>query len=177
MSDKAPSGYRIEQAVATWQAARSRLLNDDADLARDEAALTEMLGDAEGDIKEILARVCRAAKYAEAMGASAKEMAARITARQKRYESRDETLRGIAFAMMEALGTRKEEYADFTVNITTGRQGVHIVDVDKVPDIYCEIKTVRTPDKATIAADLKAKREVAGAELRNGMDYLTIKMS
>lgn len=174
---KAPSAFKIEAAISVWQSVRTRLLNEDGDLAHDEAVLTELLGDAEGDVKEILARVCRAAKHAEAMGDSAKAMVAKLVARQKRYEVRDESMRALAFAMMEALGTRREEWSDMTISVGAGRQGVHISDLDKVPNIYVEIKTQRIPDKATIGADLKAGRDVPGAELRNGAPVLTIRTS
>lgn len=173
----APNAWRIEQVLSVWQSARARFLNDDPTLEHDEAALTELLGPVEGDAKELLVRVCRAAKHAEAMSKAAKETAAKTTARHKRYDARHDTLRGLAFAMMEAMGTRREEFPDLTVNISAGRQGVHISDPLKVPDIYVEIKTERVPDKATIAADLKAGREVPGAELRNGMETITIRMS
>lgn len=171
------SGYRIEQAISAWQSARARLLSEDSELANDEAALVKLLGLVDGDAKEILARVCRAAKHAEAMEKSAKEMAAKTVARQKRYGARDETLRGLAFAMMEALGTRHEEWPDMTISIAAGKQGVFITDIDKVPDIYVETVTERKPDKATIASALKAKIDVPGAEFTNGMDYITIRMS
>jgi hypothetical protein len=171
------SGYRVEQVMATWMSARARLLNDDPALEHDEAALTELLGPIEGDAKDLIARVCRAAKHAEAMSKAAKEIAAKTTARQKRYDTRYEALRGIALSMMEAMGTRHEEYPDLTVSISAGRRGVHISDPLKVPDVYVEIKTERIPDKATIAADLNAGREVPGAELRNGMETITIRMS
>lgn len=173
----APNAWRIEQVLSVWQSARARLLDEDPTLEHDEAALAELLGPIEGDAKELLVRVCRAAKHAEAMSKAAKELAAKTTARHKRYDARDDTLRGLAMAMMEAMGSRREEFPDLTVSIGAGKQGVHISDLSLVPDIYVEIVTERKPDKATIAADLKAKRDVPGAELRNGMDVITIRMS
>lgn len=176
-SRKAPSGFRVEQAMSIWGSVRARLLNEDESLEYDEAAITELLGEAEGNVKDILARVGRAAKHAEAMAESAKEMKSKLAAREKRYNDRNETLRGVAMAMMEALGTRKQEWPDMTISITNGRQGVVITDLDKVPDIYVEVKTERIPDKRTIASALNAKLDVPGAELRNAMDYVTIRTS
>lgn len=175
--EKAPSAFRIEQVVSIWESARARLLNDDENLEHDEAALKELLREAEGDVKDILARVGRAAKYAEAMAEAAKDMKAKLAAREKRYNDRNETLRGVAMAMMEALGTRKQEWPDMTISVTNGRAGVVITDLAKVPDIYVEVKTERIPDKRTIASALNAKLDVPGAELRNAMDYVTIRTS
>ena len=177
MSDRPPSSFRIEQVMSIWASARARLLDEDPSLERDEAALKDMLGEADGDVREVLARVGRAAKHAEAMAESAKAQAAKTSARQKRYEGRDQMLRGVAMAMLEALGSRREEYGDMTISIAAGREGVIITDLAKVPDIYVEVKTERIPDKKTIASALRSKLTVDGAELRNAMDYITIRTS
>lgn len=171
----APNAWRIEQAISAWQSVRTRLLTEDPSLENDEAALTELLGPVEGDVDSILTRVLRAAVHAEAMAKAADEQAKNVASRKKRYEGRGESLRGLAFALMDTLGRRKVELGDLTANITAGRQGVRITDEKLIPDIYVEVITERKPDRATILSALKAGNEVAGCELGNGMDYLTIK--
>jgi hypothetical protein len=99
MSD-APSAYRTEQAVATWQSLRARLLAEDPELATDEAALSDLLGPEEGDVRDILARCLRAAVHAESMEDAAKARAADIAARAKRFGARADSCRGAAFALM-----------------------------------------------------------------------------
>lgn len=170
----APSGYRVEQAMAAWMSARARMLEDDPSLERDENALAELLGAAEGDIEQILTRVIRASVHAEAMSNAASEQAKTISGRAKRYDARNESLRGLAFALMEAIGKRKFELPDMTATIVNGRQGVRITDEKLIPDIYVEVVTERKPDKATILSALKAKLDVPGCEIGNGMDYLKI---
>jgi hypothetical protein len=171
----APSGYRIEIAMAAWHSVRARLLDEDPSLENDEAALAELLGHVDGEVEHILARVLRAAVHAEVMEKAAAEQAKMTAARAKRYEARGDSLRGLAFAMMDAIGKRKVELPDLTASIVNGRQGVRITDEKLIPDIYVEVVTERKPDKATILSALKASVAVPGAELGNGLDYLTIK--
>ena len=106
-----PSGYRVEQAMAAWASARARLLADDSGLDQDEAALTELLGDAEGDVEDVLARLLRAARDAEAMAESAAGLIEDMQARKTRFARRNEAFRATAFAILDALGRSKIELA------------------------------------------------------------------
>jgi hypothetical protein len=173
----APSAYRIETALAAWQAARARLLQEDPSLEYDEAALVDLLGPEEGDVDSILARLLRAAVHAESMADAADEQAKKIAGRKVRYERRGQSLRGTTFAIMDALGKRRHEMGDLTANIATGRQGVRVTDEKLIPDIYVEEVTERKIDKATILSALRSGLTVTGAELGNGLDYLVIRGS
>jgi hypothetical protein len=170
-----PSGYLIETVMATWMAARQRLLENDPTLENDEAELTEILGPVQGDADDILARVLRAKVHAESMAAAADERARLIVERKRRYLAREDAMKSLAFALMDTLGKRKVELGDLTASIVRGRIGVHISDAEKVPDIYVEVVTERKPDKATIKSAIEDGHDVPGAELRNGMDFLMIK--
>ena len=167
------SPYAIEQAVSAWMSARARLLHDDPDLAGDEAALAAMLGPEEGDVKEILARLLRAAQHAKDMAEQAHQHGARIAARQKRYAARAEGLRGTAFAIMDAIGERLIELPDLTAAIRAGGVSCVITDPDALPDEY--VRTKREPDKASILADLKRGVVIAGAEMANGLPSIQIR--
>ena len=171
----APSGYRIETALATWQAARSRLLNDDADLASDEAALTELLGAEEGDVRDILARLLRGAVHAAAMASAAADQIETVRGRQDRYKRRAESLRSTAYAIMDAIAEMKVELPDLTASIRRGTQSAMIVDEAAVPDKFVEIVTTRKIDKAVILSTLKSGEEVPGAVLSNGLPSLAIR--
>lgn len=168
-----PSAWKVEQAMAAWQSARARLLADDADLAHDEAALTELLGPAEGDVRDILHRLIRAAAHAKSMAEAAAERAADLKAREDRFKRREQHARGTVMAIMEAMGEKKIELPDATASIKGGSQGVLITDETVLPD-SC-VKTERKPDKAAIGAKLKAGEAVPGAELANGMPSLQIR--
>lgn len=174
-SRKAPSGFRVEQAISTWQSARARLLQDDAELARDEAALSELLGEETGDVESILARLLRGAVYAEAQAGLAGEQMENLKARQARFKARGQAMRITAFEVMDAIGRAKVELPDLTASIRKGQQSAMIVDEAAIPDIYVEVVTTRKIDRAVILSTLKSGQEVAGAFLSNGLNSLTIR--
>jgi len=169
------SSYKVEQALSAWQSARSRLLSEDAELAHDEAALQLLLGDAEGDIQDILARLLRGAVHAGAMASAAADQIDAIKGRQDRYKRRAESMRATAFAILDAIGETKVELPDLTASIRKGTQSAMIVDEAAIPDKYVEIVTTRKIDKAVILSTLKAGEEVPGAFLSNGLASLSIR--
>ena len=174
MSD-APSSWKVQNVLTAWHEARQSLLENDPSLEGDEAALAEILGDAEGDADDILARVLRAKVHAEAMAKAADEQAALMVARKRRYQAREDNMKNLAMTLMETLGRKKVELGDLTASIVKGRTGVHIPDPDLIPDIYVEIVTERKPDKATIKSVLDAGKDVPGAQLKNSPPFLMIK--
>lgn len=169
----APSSWKVEQALAAWQSARARLLNDDADLCHDEAALAELLGDETGSIDEIINRLIAASLHAKAMAEAAGGMIDNLRARQSRYAGRAEQFRGTLMAILEAVGAKKHETPMATLTISAGRASGQITDETALPDAY--IRVTRTPDKAAITADLKQGIVIPGAELTNGMPSITIR--
>lgn len=171
----APSGWKIEQAMSAWQSARSRLLVDDSDLAHDEAALSALLGPEEGDVRDILSRLLRAAQHATAMADAAAEMLANLKARQDRYKRRNEVFRGTIFAILDAVGERKMEFAHGTMSLGKGKEVAIITDEDALEDRFVKVVTSRTPDKAAILTALKDGEVVDGAALSNSLPTLTIR--
>jgi hypothetical protein len=161
--------------MATWAAARARLLNEDPALEHDEAALHDLLGPEEGDVRNVLARLLRGAVHAGAMAASAGEMADTIKGRQERYKRRAEAMRSTAYAILDAIGEVKVELPDLTASIRAGTTSVVITDPDAIPDIYVEVVTTRKPDKATILSVLRSGGEVPGCEKSNGIPTLSIR--
>ncbi len=170
--ERAPSGYRVEQAMSAAQAVRQAILQDDPDLASDEAAMRDLL-DGETDVYDVLRRMVRFVLDAESLAAAAKDRAEKLTARKARYEKRAQLGRGAVLAMLDALGDRRFTDAEFTVTLRPGTQGVWVVDENSLPDAF--VKVTRAPEKAKIAAALKAGDKVPGAELGNGMPTIAIK--
>lgn len=165
--------HDIDRALATWQTARARLLADDPELENDEAALIELLGPAQGDLDNIVARLLRAARHAGKMADAAGEMAAEITARAKRYDDRDRSLRAAALAILDVTGQRRVELPDLTASIRQGSQSVVITDETALPDVFCNFK--RVPNKTAIREWLDKGEAVPGATLSNGQASLTIR--
>ena len=168
------SAWRVEQAIVAWQSARARLLADDADLAHDEAALTELLGTEDGDVRDILARLLRGARHAKTMADGAAVQIEEMQGRKARYQRRAEAMRATAFAIMDVLGEKKIELSDLTASIRAGQPSVVITNENEVPDIYVHME--RKIDKQVIASVLKNGGCVPGAELSNTPPSLTVRV-
>lgn len=171
MSDISP--YKLEQAFSALLAARQRLLAEDPDIASDERLFSDMLEGEAGDAMEMLDRVLRASVHARDMSDAAQARAEEITARYNRYKKRAEALRGVAFAVMDALDLRRRELPDLTASIAAGRPSVVIVDEAALPDQF--IRTRREPDKTALLQAMKAGEAVTGATLSNSLPSLQVR--
>lgn len=169
----APSPFRLEQAMSVLMSVRSRLLEDDPDLADDERLMADMLEGETGDAMEVLHRMVRASMHAKSMAEAAKQRAADIAARAERYARRDAALRGGVFAAMDALGLRKLEAEDFTAGISAGTPSVVIADETALPDEFMRVE--KAPNKTAISAALKGGATVPGAFLSNGLPRLSVR--
>ncbi len=168
-----PSGYRIEQALATWAAARERLLAEDSGLEQDRAALDELLGGEAADVEEVLQRLLRAARDAKAMAEASAGLIEDMQARKARFARRNEAFRATAFAIMTALDRLKVELPDLTASIRAGQPSVQITDEDQIPDLYVHME--RRIDKQVIASVLKSGGEVPGCVLSNSLPTLALR--
>jgi hypothetical protein len=168
-----PTGYRVEQALSVWAAARARLLAEDSGLEHDEAALEELLGATEADVEEVLKRLLRAARDAKAMAEASAGLIDDMQARKARFARRNEAFRATAFAIMDTLGRTKVELPDLTASIRAGQPSVQITDEDQIPDLYVHME--RRIDKQTIASVLKSGGEVPGAVLSNSLPTLALR--
>jgi hypothetical protein len=171
-----PSGYQLEQAMSVLLSARTRML-EDPELSTDDVMIAAILeSDPETcDAFELLHKVARAALHAKDMAAAAKQRAAEIAGRQKRFEHREETLRGILFAAMQAMGNISINQPDFDASIAAGGMSVFITNEAKIPEEY--IKTVRTPMKKEIADAMRHGIVIEGAEWGNSMPSLRLRRS
>ena len=167
----APSAWQLESAIATFQACRARIQNEDAD-DTDPA----MIGDAqatEDEVRAMLRRVIRAAIEAQAFADACAERMNDLAARRDRFKARADNLRMTAFAVMDALGDRKIVEPEFTASIGKPRLGLVITDETAIPDQY--VRTTRTPDKAAIKAAIEQGNVVPGAEVANGMPTFSLR--
>lgn len=165
---RAPSGYRVEQALSTWMSARARLLAEDTELEGDERLLKALLGDEEGEVNDILGRLLMAAQHAAAMAEGAEAMAKNLKARQARYEAREERLRDTLLAILIAIDEKRFEAAYGTAAVTRGRKSVIITDETKLEDRFVKVEIIRTPKKAELHTALTDGEVVEGAILSNG---------
>ncbi len=168
-----PSPFRIEQAMSVLMAARERLLADEPGIEQDEKLYLDCLDGQSGDAFEIVDRIVHAALEADDLAEQASRRMADIAERRARFKRRNEALRGVAFAMLDALAVPKFERATYTASIRPGQPHVVVTDETKLPPGTVRIN--REPDKAQISALLKAGETVSGAELSNSMPSLTIR--
>ena len=165
MTIKPPSGFALQQAVATLQRALADEPDQDGVLAS-PAEATE-------DVEELLNRVLRAAVEADAMADMASERIKAMTERKARYMARNETLRATAFAAMDVLELRTVELPDLTASIKQNAPRVVITDETLIPTAYLRVSVV--PDKAEIKEALKSG-PVPGATLTNSLPSISIRV-
>lgn len=165
--------WHVDQAISALLSARQRVLMDDPDLAADENAIADALGETTDDLSTALRAAVRGAIAAEQRVREAKAMIDRLAARKQRYERRAETLRGAIFAAMDVLGHRRIEEADFLVTLKAGRAGLYISDEAAIPAEYKV--TTTTLDRAALMADLNEGVVIDGAGLGNVSVVLTIR--
>lgn len=174
MSTRAPSPYQLQQAFAVLMAARERLLADE-ELAADQDLMRDWLAsDPETcEAFEQLPQLARAIIALEGQEKLAKERAAEITERARRFGNRAEGLRDTLKAALEVLGQTRLREADFSVSIGPGRPKVLITDEREVPDAFC--KTERRPLLHEIGEALDRGDDVPGAVRSNPSPILTIR--
>jgi len=100
---------------------------------------------------------------------------ARLAARKKSIQNRQESMKEYLRMNMEASGINKITCPLFTITLAKGRDIVQINDADKIPADYLNIKTSMTPMKKEILAALKAGEEIEGASLTKSKNSIRIK--
>ena len=165
--------WRLTQALTALHAARQSALEIDPDMPADAFGLSPELAPELETVEAAIRSTIASAIAADAMATQAGEILARVTARRDRYKARAERLRSAAFAAMDAIGAGKMEWPEMTLSIAAGRASAVVTDVDALPDAFVTVE--RKPKKDAIANELKAGRDVPGAELRNGMQTLTVR--
>lgn len=159
-----PSGYRLEQAMATLQ----RALAD----GHDEDGVLLDPAEAEDDAYALLDRVLRGAVEADAMAEMAKERIRIMSERQLRYATRRDSLRATAFSVFDVLEIKKRELPDLTASIKHNPPRVVITDETQIP--LSLTKTTTVIDKIAVKAAL-AIGPVPGAELSNSLPSISIR--
>lgn len=142
------------------------------DLFEDEEAWLLTL-ESETDMDALLTSIVRRIEDSKAMVIGTKDRAEELAARRKRFEDRIESLRNLAFKIMEAADVAKLELPEVTLSIRNVAPSVVITDEENLPDIACKFE--RKPDKAKIK-ELLATGLVAGAAMTNGGKTLSIRI-
>ena len=159
---------RLNPQIVRQQIENLKVLH--IDLFEDEEAWLMTL-ESETDMDALLTSIVRRIEDSKALVLGTKDRAEELAARRKRFEDRIESLRNLAFKIMEAADVAKLELPEVTLSIRNVAPSVVITDEENLPDIACKFE--RKPDKAKIK-ELLATGLVAGAAMSNGGKTLSI---
>ena len=151
--------------VAEYIRQREALLGEFPELAEDEQALADTL-DGQTEAVDLVAGLIRAARQEEAFSKALGEMMAEQRDRKARREQKAERYRTAALAIMQAMGERKIEQADFTVSIRSVPASLEIPDDNLVPDDFAKYE--RKIDRNAVKDFLKSGEKPNWASLRDG---------
>jgi hypothetical protein len=142
------------------------------DLFEDEEAWLLTL-ESETDMDALLTSIVRRIEDSKALVLGTKDRAEELAARRKRFEDRIESLRNLAFKIMEAADIANRELPEVTLSVRNVAPSVIITDEESLPDIACKFE--RKPDKTKIK-ELLATGLVAGAAMTNDGKTLSIRI-
>jgi hypothetical protein len=154
MADISP--FKLTAAMSAVSRLKAELADHD-----DDMILASI--ESETNALELMDRIIENVVADEALVERGKE-------RLKRIEARADRHRLILKAMMEEIAERVERPLA-TLSIGTGPRAVIITDERAVPEYYFR----HAPDKVAIGKDLKAGKQIEGAELANGAPVLTMR--
>ncbi len=157
--------------VAVHKQKRELLLQEFPELLEDQQALDDTL-EGISYLPDVIAGYIRGAREDEVYVTALSLMLREMSDRRARFEARASRRRQTAQHLMDAIGLRKLEQADFTAHIRATPPRVEIEDEMALPDALC--KMIRSPDRAAIKEAL-ANGPVAGARMTNGGETISIR--
>ena len=157
----------VRQQIENLRVAHPELIDDD------ESWLLAI--ESETDLDAVLTKIVREIEDTKALEAGTKERLEELEGRKDRFGRRIESLRGIAFKVMETAGIDGKILPEATISIRKGQpQLVGETDASSLPDELCKIS--RDVDRTKVKEALKAGQEVPGFSLSNGAPSLTIRV-
>ena len=189
MSCGPPAPRAIKEAAAMSEAVLKAQLAAEVAIARQAIdRIREVIGDddadflelveSETDALEILRRLLRRARRAEAEAAAVKamrhELVEELAAREERHAQRSDALRRAVVWAMGELGLQRVMAPDFTASLSTPAHGpVEVPDPNAVPMEFCRV--VKTPDRTAIKSLLDSGERVNWASFAPARPRLTIR--
>lgn len=157
----------IRQSIENLKITHPELLEDD------EAWLSTL--ESETDFNELLTTIVRRIEDTKALVIGTKDRFEELKARKDRFEHRVETLRDLAFKIMQAADLAKVELPEATLSLRAGQPKI-IGEPDPffLPEHFR--KTVVTANMTAIKEALKTGETVPGCELSNSPPSLTIRI-
>ena len=157
----------VRQQIENLKIAHPELLEDD------EAWIATL--ESETSFEDLLTSVVRRIEDTKALVIGTKDRFEELKSRKDRFEHRVDTLRNLAFKIMQAAELAKCELPEATLSLRAGTQQL-IGDANpkELPDEFCKIS--RDLNRTAIKLALKTGLTVPGFELSNSPPSLTIRI-
>ena len=147
-----------------------------AALQADDAETVQDCIEGETDLNEALADAIKAIGEDGAAIEALKEYESQIEKRRRRIEGRTEAMRAAVEVAMLTAEKKSIETPFGTVTLSDKAPAVIVTDEEEIPARFWKPSDPKL-DKKALAAALKAKEAVPGAQLSNGGVQLTIRRS
>ena len=142
-------------------------------LEDDEAWIATL--ESETSFEDLLTNVVRRIEDTKALVIGTKDRFEELKSRKDRFEHRVDTLRNLAFKIMQAAELAKVELPEATLSLRAGTQQlIGEADPNELPDELCKIS--RDLNRTAIKEALKTGLTVPGFELSNSPPSLTIRI-
>lgn len=161
----------LDAQTVRMQIERLRLLFPEMD---DDAQLLADVLEGQTELNEVMCRLVRTSRDAQAYAAAIKDEVTDLRERQERYERRSDAARSVMMALMEASGLPRLEIPIATISVVQGKQTCTITDQDALSLEYLKVET--TPRKTEITKALQSGIPVPGAVLSNGAPSLRVRV-
>ena len=161
----------LRNSAALHTELRRRLLEAEPDL--DETTLLDTL---EGmtDLNEAIAELVRSALVDAAYVTGLKGRIEEMRERLGRLEARVENKRALALATMEEAGIARIVAPDLTITLRASAPSLRVTDEQVIPEWFWIPQPARL-DKRSLTETLKAGEVIAGAELANPQNILSVR--
>lgn len=146
--------------------------NADEDMA---VAVRDTMGAIEAEFKDKALAVSHIILNFEADVSALDAEIDRLQERKRLVTNRQGQIKDYLRENMQAAEITKISCPLFTITLAEGRETVVVDDESALPDDLVTVKTDVKPDKAAIAAKLKAGDEVPGARLERSQSTIRIK--
>lgn len=140
---------------------------------KDDEETWRLTLESESNTFECLRMIERKRQEAATMMNAITENMAELNTRQLRFERREEAMRALAFAILQAADLRKAELPEATLSIANGKSKVIITDEKLLPVWAWRIK--KEPCKEFIKSEMEQGVTVPGATLSNAEEHLVIR--
>jgi hypothetical protein len=141
-------------------------------LEDDEAWIATL--ESETSFNDLLTNIVRRIEDTKALVIGTKDRLEELKARRDRFEHRVDTLRNLAFKLMQAAEIARIELPEASLSLRAGTQQLIGGMLDELPDSLCKIS--REPNRTAIKEALKDGVTVPGFTLSNSPPSLTIRI-